>query len=200
MEQSKSLGRTASENILLYPGMSGTRRRTRNSSKKIRWISFSHTSSSRLNARWWGSQKGLLWTVTGELIHFLFRWSTSTSPERHVHHWTYCWRKILKITGTWMEEKNCQMHGQASQDSFYWTKGHLTDIHGPGRDLQGNKTTSRPDDVWPDMWKHVWCSEKESKTKMGYLETKARQCLSIERGILHWTKRRRFQAHNESRS
>ena len=26
--------------------------------------------------------------------------------------------KILKITGTWMEKKNCQMHGQASQDSF----------------------------------------------------------------------------------
>ena len=27
--------------------------------------------------------------------------------------------KILKITGTRMEKKNCQMHGQASHDSFY---------------------------------------------------------------------------------
>ena len=27
--------------------------------------------------------------------------------------------KIVKITGTWMEKKNCQMHGQASQDLFY---------------------------------------------------------------------------------
>ena len=27
--------------------------------------------------------------------------------------------KILKITGTWMEKRSCQMHGQASQDSFY---------------------------------------------------------------------------------
>ena len=26
--------------------------------------------------------------------------------------------KILKITGTWMEKKNCQMHGQASRESF----------------------------------------------------------------------------------
>ena len=27
--------------------------------------------------------------------------------------------KILKITGTWMEKKNCQMHGHDSQDLFY---------------------------------------------------------------------------------
>ena len=47
--------------------------------------------------------------------------------------------KILMITGTWMEKENCQMHGQVSQDSFFWTKGHLTDIHGPGWDLRGNK-------------------------------------------------------------
>ena len=26
--------------------------------------------------------------------------------------------QIMKITGTWMVKKNCQMHGQASQDSF----------------------------------------------------------------------------------
>ena len=47
---------------------------------------------------------------------------------------------------------------------------------------------------------HVWCSEKESKTKMGYRETKARQCQTIKRNILYWNKRRRIQAHNESRS
>ena len=29
------------------------------------------------------------------------------------------------------EKKNYQMHG-VSQDSFHWTKGHLTDIHGLG--------------------------------------------------------------------
>ena len=47
---------------------------------------------------------------------------------------------------------------------------------------------------------YVWCIEKESKTKMGYRETKARQCQTIERNILHRTKRGRIQAHNESRS
>ena len=27
------------------------------------------------------------------------------------------WEKTLKITGTWMEEENCLMHGQSSHDS-----------------------------------------------------------------------------------
>ena len=41
---------------------------------------------------------------------------------------------------------------------------------------------------------------KESKTKMGYQETKAGPRQTIESNILHWTKRRRIPAHNESRS
>ena len=36
------------------------------------------------------------------------------------------------ITGTWMEIVNCQMHGQASQDSPYWMKNHRMGIRGPG--------------------------------------------------------------------
>ena len=60
---------------------------------------------------------------------------------------------MLKITGTWMVKENCQMRGQDSQDLFYLRKGHQKDTHGPVRDLQGNKKTPSPDDVWPDMWK-----------------------------------------------
>ena len=39
---------------------------------------------------------------------------------------------------------------------FYGTKGHLTGTHGPvvGR-LRRKQTTSRPDNVWQDMWKHM---------------------------------------------
>ena len=100
--------------------------------------------------------KSDFWTITGEFIYrhhvvprvklyvpreesFPFRWSTSTLPEQHIHHWTYCLRKMLMIAGTWMEKKNCQMHGQASQDSFYWTKGLLMDTPCPEGDLRGNK-------------------------------------------------------------
>ena len=32
---------------------------------------------------------------------------------------------------------------------------------------------------------HVQCSEKESKTKMRYRGTKARQCQTVNRNILH---------------
>ena len=60
-------------------------------------------------------------------------------PEQHIHHWMYCWRKywwLLDVDGE-----------RELQDSFYWTKGHLTDIHGPVRRLTRNQTTSRPDKV-----------------------------------------------------
>ena len=52
--------RTASENIHLNPGPSGTRRRTRNSSRKFRWVVCSIPSSRWLNPWWWGSEKWLL--------------------------------------------------------------------------------------------------------------------------------------------
>ena len=46
---------------------------------------------------------------------------------------------------------------------------------------------------------YVWCSEKESKTKMEYRETKDRQCQTIEWNILHRTSWWRVQAHHERR-
>ena len=95
-----------------------------------------------------------------EKNHFIFRWSTSTLPEQHVHHWTYCWRKYWRLLERGWRKKNCQMHGQVSQDSFYWTKGHLTDIHGRAR-LARKQTTSRPDNVWPDMWKRMTDAAKK---------------------------------------
>ena len=45
---------------------------------------------------------------------------------------------------TWCNDgENYRMHERVSQDSFYWMKGHLTDIHGPARNWRGNK---RPQD------------------------------------------------------
>ena len=106
----------------------------------------------------------------------------------------YCWKNMLKITGTWMEKKNCQMHGQVSQDSSYWTKGHLTEKHGPGGDLRGNKQP-----LVQTMYGQI-CGSICVMQHMGYREIKARQCQTIERNILHWTERWRIQAHNEIRS
>ena len=58
-----------------------------------------------------------------------------------------------------MEKENYQKHEQASQDSFYWTNGHLMEER-----LTRKQTTSRPDKVWPDMWKHMSDAAK-SKAK-----------------------------------
>ena len=60
-------------------------------------------------------------------------------------------------------------------DGYTWSGWRLT----------RKQTTSRPDDVWPDMWTHVSdAAKKEGKTKMGCRETKTRQCQTIERNIL----------------
>ena len=82
-------------------------------------------------------------------------------------------------------EKNCQMHGQASQEPFHKTKGHLTDIHGPEGDLRGNKQPQDPT-VFGQMCGNLRPMQRKRKqSKDGYRETKARQRQTIERNILY---------------
>ena len=49
-------------------------------------------------------------------------------------------------------------------------------FHGwSGERLTRKQTTSRPDNVWPDMWKHMSDTAKsKAKQKLGYRETEAR--------------------------
>ena len=55
--------------------------------------------------------------------------------------------------------------------------------------LTRKQSTSRPDDIWPDMWKHMSdAAKKKAKAKMGYRGTKDRQCQTTERNILHRTR------------
>ena len=53
---------------------------------------------------------------------------------------------------------------------IFSTKGHLMDTHFPVERLARKQNTSRPDDVWPDMWTR---------------KTKVRQCQTIEWNILY---------------
>ena len=128
--------RAASENIHFNPGSSGTRRRTRNSSRKIRWITPSNSTSRRLNTGWSGSKKWLL--VYFKRIHLspsrcilsqivrADRRIISYSVEVHRRyqndmHITVCivgekcWRLLERGR---REKENCQRHGQDSQESF----------------------------------------------------------------------------------
>ena len=149
--------RTASENIHLYPGTSGTRRWTRNSQGESGGLSSPIHLQIVMTEHWMMRKLKmisdlLLWNsfivitlyqesncICHKKKHFLFHWSTSTLPEPLTRHWMFCWKNTLVITGTWMEKENYQMHGQASQDLPHRTKGHLMGTHGPGGDLQVNK-------------------------------------------------------------
>ena len=127
--------RTASENIHLNPGAFGTRRRTRNPSRKIRWISFSNPTSRRLDA---GMMRKLKWLLDDHRrIHLS---SSCCTPSQNVHVERRIMShsvKYIDVTRTthtsldvmlektdctlleWMEKKNCQMRGQDSQDLFF---------------------------------------------------------------------------------
>ena len=68
----------------------------------------------------------------------------------------------MKITGTWMEKrivrcmdrfhKICSTEGKATE-GYTWSGWRLT----------RKQTTSRPDDVWPDMWTHVSDAAKKRR-------------------------------------
>ena len=65
-----------------------------------------------------------------------------------------------------MVRENFQMHGQASQNSFCWMKGHLTDRS--GRRFTRTQTTSRSDTVWQDVWTFMSdAAEKREQNKDG---------------------------------
>ena len=75
------------------------------------------------------------WTITREIIYrhhveprvklYMPREESFPIPLKYIDvtrtrhtNLTYCWKNKLKITETWMEKHNCQMHGQGSQGSF----------------------------------------------------------------------------------
>ena len=63
------------------------------------------------------------------------------------------------ITGTPMGLETCQILGQVSHNLLYWMKNLPTDICGPGGEI------SRPDHLWPELWKsmgkHAKLKEKQ---------------------------------------
>ena len=78
------------------------------------------------------------------------------------------------ITGTLMEIENCQIRGQVGftrftvldekpQDGFSWSGGRLTK----------KQTTSRPDKLWPEMWKHMSnASKRKEKQNLAFEKPK----------------------------
>ena len=73
------------------------------------------------------------------------------------------------ITGTWVEgEKYSDAWTRLHKIHFIERKATWRKKHGLGTRLTRNETTSRPDKVWPDMWKHMSdAAERRKQSKNG---------------------------------
>ena len=73
---------------------------------------------------------------------------------------------------------NFDGEGELSDASTGFTRFILLNERPPdgytwsGERFTRKQTTSRPDNVWPKMWKHAWCSETQSKAKRDYRQPK----------------------------
>ena len=77
--------------------------------------------------------------------------------------------KISTIIGKMMEIQNCQIRGQVSQDSRYWMKNHRMDTWS-GERLTRKHTTSRPDTMWPEIWKDMSETSKRREKQKWAIE------------------------------
>ena len=137
-----------------------------------------------------------------EKNNFLFRWSTSTLPEQHLHLWTSCWRKYWSLLERgwrkriiWCVDRLQKIHSTRRRTTWW-----IRMVRGRRQTYEETNNLSSRQCMARCVEAYVWCSKEESKTRMGHWETKARQCQTIERNILYLTKRWKNQAHNDSRS
>ena len=82
-----------------------------------------------------------------------------------------------------MEFENCQICGQISQDSLYEMKKPPDGHTWSGETLTRKQTTSRPDTLWPEIWKDMSvASKRKEKQKWAIVKPKldnARKLRSI---------------------
>ena len=187
MEQSQFLEEIK---IWEHPPKSGTTQ-TEEMIKILRGESEGSSSTPRQDWSWYdGEAKSDFWSVSGDIIYRhhveprvklyvptggslpiplgyvdVTRTTDTTLDVMSEKHVEDCWN---------MEIVNCHIRGLVSQDSPNWAKSHQMDLHGPGWRLTRKQTTSRPDKLWPEMWKHVWRIKTWRETDVGYRETKAR--------------------------
>ena len=69
-----------------------------------------------------------------------------------------------ELSGAWTGFTRFVLLNERSPEGYTWS----------GEILTRKKTTSRPDNVWPDVWKHMSDAAKKKAKKMGYREAKAR--------------------------
>ena len=70
-----------------------------------------------------------------------------------------------ELSDTWTGFTRFSLLNERQLDGYTWSRERLT----------RKQTTSRPDNVWPDLWKHMSdASKRKEKQKVDYRKTKTR--------------------------
>ena len=64
-----------------------------------------------------------------------------------------------------MDQETCRILGQVSLNLLYWKKNLPTDYMWSGKRLTRKRLTSRPDHLWPELWKSMGKHAKLKKQK-----------------------------------
>ena len=101
-----------------------------------------------------------------EKNHSLFHLNTLTSPELHIQTWVLCKKAASMIIGISKNEEMClakfTLLSDKPPEGYLWSRRRLTK----------RQATSRPDHLWPELWrgmsknaklreKHKWAIEKQ---------------------------------------
>ena len=79
--------------------------------------------------------------------------------------------------------ERCQIRGQVLQGSRYWMKNHRMDFHGLGGRLTRKQTTSKPDSLWPEIWKDMSEASKRREKQKWAIEKPKLDSAGKLRGI-----------------
>ena len=190
MEQQKSL---EERGIWEHPPEPGTDRNEAKSQKFLMVI-------QRLNPWWWGGEKWLLddhrrihssssRCIKSHTVHAERR-NISYSNEAHRRYqnnknltgrndWKTDWRSLER---GWRERiVRCMDRLHKIHLIERKATGRIYMVR--GRDLRGSKKTSRPDDVWPDMWKCMSDAAKKKAKQKCAVEKPKRDNARQLRGI-----------------
>ena len=138
-----------------------------------------------------------------EKNHSLFHWNTLTSPELRRQFWMLCKKAALMIIGTLMALETCLILGQVSLSLLYWKKNLQKGQTRSGERLTKRQATSRPDQLWPELWrgmskntklreKHKWAIEKP---KLDNARNVTRNLISLT--LRTWISRKSFKMQEE---
>ena len=197
--------RTASDNIHLNLGSSRTRRRTRSFSRIIRRTLFSNPSSRWLDRDDAEAQNDF-WSFYRrfQLTPFTWNLSETVHAERRIIsnsdevHRRY--QNDKYIPGCYVGEKYWRLLERGWRKRIIRCMDKLHKIYSTKREatrrvhLVPGETYNETNNL-SSKWcmaryveAYAWRNEKESETEMGYRETKAPQCQTIERNMNQMTK------------